>query len=401
MADKLLRSPAPLWLLIAMSMVQPVALNMYVPAMAQMQADLGTTRAAISLSLSAFLIATALATLVVGAISDMRGRRPVLIFGLGLYAIGSVLCALAPSVEMLIAGRVVQAIGSCAGLALSRAIVRDLHGARTAASALAYVTMGMAVAPMIAPSLGGLMSEHLGWRPIFVFMAVIGVVITIATFVRLGETHPPSGEAGGVARMRREALELFGVRTFWMYVATVSFISTSFFSFVAGSAFISETVLNLAPSVYGLFFMCVAAGYITGNFITGRFVERIGIVMMIRFGTMSVLSGISLAAIAQASGVTSSLTFFAPMALVGLGNGLTLPNAIAGAVSVRPHLAGTASGLTGAMQLGAGAVAATVTGILVDVNPWPGTVWPVLGPMACGTAVAFLFALNLKRGAVQ
>ncbi|ORE94648.1 MFS permease [Stappia sp. 22II-S9-Z10] len=394
------RHPAPLWLLIAMSCVQPVSLNMYLPAMVAMQVDLGTTQAAISVSLSAYLIATAVATLVVGALSDMLGRRPVLVAGLSLYTVGSAICAAAPTVEVLIGGRLLQAVGGCAGLALSRAIVRDLHSARSAASALAYVTMGMAVAPMIAPSVGGVLSEAMGWRSIFVLMTAVGAAVTTATVLRLGETHPPSGGAGGFARMRREAMELFGVRTFWLYVATLSFISTSFFAFVAGSSFVSESVLHLTPSVYGLYFICVAAGYICGNFITGRFVEKIGIVMMIRCGTVLTLSGIMIAIFAELMGVVHPVTFFGPIALVGMGNGFTLPNSIAGAVSVRPHLAGTASGLAGSIQMGAGAIVAILVGTLCDIDPWPGTLWPVLIPMMVGAAIAVAFSMTLRRGAV-
>ncbi|WP_226574914.1 multidrug effflux MFS transporter [Acuticoccus sediminis] len=395
------RSPAPLWLLISVSTVQPIALNMYVPAMGTMQSDLSTTRALISATLSAFLVATALATLVVGALSDLRGRRPVLIGGLALFAVGSAMCAAAPTITVLIVGRIVQAIGSSVGLALSRAVVRDIYGARSSASAIAYVTMGMAVAPMLAPSLGGVMSQALGWRSIFLFMAIVGVATTVATVARLGETHPPAPGRGGFQRMKDEARELFGIRAFWHFVAALAFICTSFFAFIAGSAFVAETILGLPPAVYGLYFMCVAAGYIVGNFCTGRFVERLGLVMMIRTGTVVTLAGIVLAALAPVAGIIHPLAFFGPMTLVGLGNGFALPNAIAGAVSVRPHLAGTASGLAGSFQLGAGAVASLVVGLLCDFNPWPDTMWPVMGPMLIGGMIALFFSFTLRRGMVS
>lgn len=401
LTDRIARSPAPLWLLIAVSTVQPIALNMYVPAMGAMQADLSTTRAAISLTLSTFLLATALATLVVGALSDLRGRRPVLIVGLALFAVGSAICAAAPNVEMLIAGRVVQALGGSVGLALSRAIVRDINGARTAASAIAYVTMGMAVAPMISPSIGGVLSQAAGWRSIFLVMVGVGVLTTVATMLRLDETHPPTPGAAGLQRLRTEAMELFGVGAFWHFVITLGFICTSFFSFIAGSAFVSETVLGLSPAIYGLFFMCVAIGYIAGNFVTGRFVERIGLVTMIRTGTIVTLLGVAIAAFAPVAGIIHPWAFFGPMVLVGLGNGFALPNTIAGAVSVRPQLAGTASGLAGAFQLGAGAVASLVVGLLCDLDPWPGTMWPAMGPMLTGSVAAVLLSFTLRRGTVR
>lgn len=394
------RSPAPLFLLIVISTVQPIALNMYVPAMGRMQEDLATTHAAIALTLSSYLIATAAGTLVVGILSDMLGRRPVLIWGLVLYTLGSLLCALAPGASVLILARVVQALGASVGLTLTRAIVRDLYGARESAKAIAYVTMGMAVAPMLAPSIGGVMSQYIGWRSIFVFMALLGLVVTLATAWRLDETHPPSGMNGAFKRMGREAMELFSIPTFWHYVSSLAFICTSFFAFIAGAAFLSETILGLNPSVYGLFFMFVAFGYICGNFITSRFVERIGLVWMVRLGCVVTLAGICIAILAPLFGVLHPVTFFGPMALVGLGNGFALPNAVAGAVSVRPHLAGTASGLSGAIQLGAGAVASLVVGVLCEVDPWPGTMWPVLGPMFVGTIIALGLSTLLRRGAV-
>lgn len=394
------RSPAPLILLIVISTVQPIALNMYVPAMGRMQEDLATTHAAIALTLSSYLIATAAGTLVVGILSDMLGRRPVLIWGLVLYVLGSLLCALAPGVNVLIFARVIQALGASVGLTLTRAVVRDIYGARESAKAIAYVTMGMAVAPMLAPSVGGVMSQYLGWRTIFLFMALLGSVVTIATVLRLGETHPPSGVNGAFKRMGAEALELFSIPVFWHYVMSLAFICTSFFAFIAGAAFLSETILGLNPSVYGLFFMCVAIGYIAGNFITSRFVERIGLVRMVRLGCAVTLLGVLLAVTAPLLGVLHPATFFGPMALVGLGNGFALPNAVAGAVSVRPHLAGTASGLSGAIQLGAGAITSLIVGVLCEIDPWPGTMWPVLAPMLIGILIAMGLSLMLRRGAV-
>ncbi|WP_420392086.1 multidrug effflux MFS transporter [Acuticoccus sp.] len=392
---------APIGLLILVSMVQPIGLNMHVPAMAEMQRDLGTSSTAISLTVSAYLLATALAQLVIGPLSDLKGRRPVLLIGMWVFALGSALCALAPNAEALIAGRVIQAAGGCAGIALARAIVRDVYPRTSAASAIGYVTMGMAVAPMVTPALGGLLVEASSWRVIFLFMLVFAACAALVAQVRLIETHPPSGEDGAFGRFLAEARELLAVRAFWLYVVTLALLCTTFFAFVAGGVFVSVEVFDLSASGYGLFFMTVSVGYLVGNYVTGRYVGRVGIVPMIVIGNAATLAGVTLAMGATLAGSSHPLALFGPMLVVGLGNGFALPSLVAASVSVRPHLAGTASGLAGAFQMGGGAIASGVVGVVIDAQFWPGTLWPVLGPMLFGAAGAFMLSLVLRSSALR
>lgn len=391
----------PIGLLILVSMVQPIAMNMYVPAMARMQADLATSSAAISSTLSVFLMATALAQLVVGPLSDILGRRPVLLAGLSVFVVGSVVCTFAPSVPILIAGRIVQAIGGCAGLALSRAMIRDVYGTGAAASAIGYVTMGMAVAPMVTPAIGGVIAEVASWRLIFAFMGIFAVAATIAAGLGLVETHRPSGRSGALRQFGREAGELLALGSFWLFISTLALLCVAFFGFVAGGVFVSEAVFGLSASAYGLFFMIVAFGYIIGNFVTGRFGERFGLVRMIVTGNAITCAGVSVAALSALVEGAHPLSFFGPMFFVGLGNGFALPNAVAGAVSVRPHLAGTASGIAGAFQMGGGALASVVVGLLCDADPWPGTLWPVVVPMLVGAVSALGLSLFLRQDSVR
>ncbi|MEM8854859.1 MAG: multidrug effflux MFS transporter [Pseudomonadota bacterium] len=393
---------APLALLILVSMIQPTAMNMYVPAMADMRQTLGTSASAIQATLSAFLAATAIGQLIIGPFSDLFGRRPVLVIGLGVFVAGSIICALAPTVEILVAGRIIQAVGGCTGLALSRAIIRDIHGAKTSASMIGYVTMGMAVAPMLTPALGGVIHEASSWRWIFVFMGAFGAVALVATIVRLGETHTRTAGGGRVfSRWFREMGAVLSFRAYWTFVSTLAFLCVSYFAFIAGGTFVAVEVFELSASTYGAYFILIVSGYVLGNFVTGRFGPKIGIIAMIRLGNAVSLASVLVAVGLWEYGCEHPLGLFIPMFFVGLGNGFALPNAVAGAVSVCPWLAGTASGLAGAFQVGSGAVASVIVGIIIDANLWPDSTWPVLAPMLFGAVAALITSAFLDQKAIR
>ncbi|MBJ3774605.1 multidrug effflux MFS transporter [Acuticoccus mangrovi] len=387
---------APIGLLVLVSTVQPTALNMHMPALARMQEDLATSTSAIQLTLSAYLAATAVGQIVVGPVSDIYGRRPVLLAGLMVFLIGTLICALAPTVDVLVAGRIVQAFGGCTGLVLSRAIVRDTHGSASAASMIGYVTMGMAIAPMMTPALGGVISEATSWRLVFAAMGLLGLAGLVLTAIRLKETHPATGTTHAFARFVREVGELAHVPAFWLFALTLCFLSVSFFAFVAGAVFVSQSVYGLSPAGYGLYFMFLPVGYIIGNFVTGRFGQRFGIIPLIVVGNILSLLGTIVSAVGALLLIHHPAALFAPMLLVAVGNGLSLPNALAGSVSVEPRLAGTASGFAGALQVGGGAVASVLVGLLSDAGIWPDSAWPVLMPMlVCGVvAVGLSFTLR-------
>jgi len=391
------RSPAPLVLLILVAMVTPTAMNMYVPAMAEMQRDLATSAAAIQLTLSLFLVATAAGQLVVGPLSDIFGRKPALAAGLALYVLATVACAVAPTVEVLVAARIVQALGGCAGLVLARAIIRDMHDTAAAASMLGYVTMGMAVGPMVTPPVGGFVADAASWRLIFWILAALGAAALVLTLVRLRETRTPDRSGRVIGRWARDLGVLLRVREFWLFALTLAAVCVAFFSFIAGGVFVATEAFGLSASAYGLFFVMNIAGYVLGSFLTGRFSVRVGIVPMILWGNVIALAAVAAAVAMGLAGMTHPLSLFGPMAVLGLGNGLALPNLIAGAVGVRPQLAGSASGLAGAFQIGSGAIASLVVGLVVDLPVWDGTRWPVLVPMLAGTI--FAFALSLFIGA--
>jgi DHA1 family bicyclomycin/chloramphenicol resistance-like MFS transporter len=391
------RTAAPLPLLILVAVVTPIAMNMYLPAMAEMQRDLGTSAAAIQLSLSLFLVATAVGQLFVGPVSDLIGRRPALLWGLAIFAVGTVVCALAPNVETLVVGRIVQGLGGCAGLVLARAIIRDLHGAGAAASMIAYVTMGMAVGPLVTPPVGGVVADLADWRLIFWIMLAYGLVAFAFSLARMEETHAPGPGHGVFRRYVSELGALLRLREFWLYAGTLGAVCIAFFSFIAGGVFVATEAFDLTASEYGLFFIINVVGYVVGNFITGRLARRIGPVPMIMWGNVITLAALVGAVVLGVAGVVHPLSLFGPLFLVGVGNGLSLPNCVAGAVSVRPQLAGSASGLVGAFQIGSGALASLLVGLVIDLPLWDGTRWPVLVPMTAGAILALGLGFLLKR----
>jgi DHA1 family bicyclomycin/chloramphenicol resistance-like MFS transporter len=370
-------------LLIAVAAVSPLGINMYLPSMPGMARAFGVDFTVIQLTLSLYLAAMALGQLIIGPLSDRFGRRPVLLIGLLIFVIGSLICLSAQNVGLLIFGRVVQAVGGCAGITLSRAIVRDLYGRNQVASMIGYVTMGMAVAPMVAPTVGGVLDTFFGWRASFAFLMAFGSLALLLAYLQLYETNQSRGSADSPRELLRGYGSLFRSRLFWGYTMATSFISAVFFSFLAGAPYVMIELMGRSPAEYGFYFAIVPSGYILGNFATGRFAGRMGPNRMILAGTFMALVSVTAMAVVFATGFMHPVALFGPMFFIGLGNGLVLPSGIAGAVSVKPELAGAAAGLSGSFQIGFGALVAPLVGATLD-----STVWPLIIIMAISSMLA-------------
>lgn len=379
--------------LIAISAVGPLALNIFMPSMPGMVTVFETSPAMVQLTLSLYLIAISVAQLIIGPLSDHFGRRPILLAGMALFLVGTLACRLAPSIDALIVGRIIQGAGGCAGLVLARSVVRDLYSRNKSASMIGYVTMGMAVAPMIGPAIGGYLDGIRGWESSFDLMLAIGVVVFIASYFDLNETNRHRTPDFGFRPALRSYATLSGYGAFWIFALTSSFASGVFFSFLGGAPFIVTDLMHLTPTQYGLYFALVAGGYLTGNFLSGRYAERTGIVAMIMIGNTLSVVAVAAIAIGFAFEFYHPLALFGPMFFTSMANGLTLPNAIAGAVSVRPELAGAAAGLSGSLQVGAGAVASAIVGALIAGEAFGATGWPLVLVMAITSILAFLTGL--------
>lgn len=379
-----------LLLLAGLTAAAPFSLQIFLPALPAIQADFAVSPAVAQLALSLSLLANAFATLAYGPLSDRFGRRPVLLAGLGAFVAGSGLCALAPTIGTLIGARLLQSVGAAAGMVLARAIVRDTHDREHSASVIAYLTTAMVVAPMLAPTIGALLIDLVSWRAIFVLVAVVGAVLTWQTGRRLIETRAGSA-GGGWLGIWQGAGTLVRNPAFASYALQSTFSIAVFFSFIAGAPYFMITMLGRSATEYGLYFILVSVGFMAGNLLAARITLRVGIDRMILFGTALALAA-TLAAFALLLGWGwTPLALFGPMLLAAFANGLTIPNAQAGAISVEPALAGTASGLAGFLQMFAAAVVSQAVGALQN-----GTPYPMIGFMT-GCALLSLLGFMLPR----
>ena len=373
-----------------------LAMNVFLPSMPAMARYFQTDYAIVQLAVSLYLASTAVLQLLIGPASDRFGRRPVMLGCFVIFMAATAAAMVAPTIEMLLACRIFQGFAT-AGIVLSRAIVRDTVHADLAASRIGYITMGMAVAPMLAPVAGGFLDEHYGWQSTFVLTLLFGVLSFTVVFFDLGETN--KRPSSNIRAQFATYPELFVSRRFWGYTLTATFTSGAFFAFLGGAPYVATEMLGLSPSGYGIYFAVISMGYMAGNFISGRFSARIGINRMLLIGNLVAVLGMALSIFLFWKGYFHPLTLFGCTAFTGLGNGITLPNANAGIVSVKPHLAGSASGLGGSLQIGGGAVLAAFTGTLLsaDSGPYP-LLWVMLISSVLGV-ISTLYIMHVARTA--
>ncbi len=374
----------------------PLAMQIILPVLPVMQDAFKVSAGTVQYVLSLALFTIAFATLVYGPASDRFGRRPVMLVGLLIFLIGSVVSAVAPSIELLIAGRVIQAVGGAAGMVVSRAIIRDLYDRETAARLMAYMITALVVAPMVSPLIGGLLNDTFGWRAVFIFSGVVGIIVLALALPRV----PESLQAGASAQTFRGMLSGFGVLlrvpAFLGYAGQSGFGMGMFMAFLGAAPFVTINVLDRPPTEFGLFFVLISAGFMGGTFMTARLGQRIGLDRMMRVGSaLAVLFGGVMLAFVLA-GAWSTWTIFLPGMGMAFANGLSMPNAQAGAVSINPRFAGTASGLLAFLQMLMGAGFAQLAGMLQDDTPLPMAVI-----MLTASALAFVCAVFLTRVGVD
>ena len=355
-------SPHIITLVIAAAL-GPLAMNVFLPSLPGITAYFKTTPANAQLSVSLYLTMVAILQLVFGPLSDKFGRRPVILIAFCIMIIGTIICIFATTIEWFLAGRMIQAASS-AGLVLSRAIARDLSKGADAAVLIAYITMGMSLAPMIGPVMGGYLDELYGWQSSFYLTLGFAVFALFLAYSDLGETN--RHKQNSLKEQIEAYPELFRSRRFWGYAVTAMFSSGAFFAFLGGGTLVANSVYNLSPSLYGFYFMFISFGYLLGNMISSRITKRIGINQMMLSGNIIVGLGLAASVVALLLGSTHPMSFFGFIFFVGLGNGMTLPSANAGVVNVRPSLAGSASGLAGSLQLGGGAILSVIAGYTIS-----------------------------------
>ena len=358
-------TPPHILTLVLITGMAALSMSVFLPSLAAMTTYFDTEYAIMQIALSGYLAATAVLQIFVGPVSDRYGRRMLVLWSLGLFVLASVGALFARTVEVFLFFRILQA-AVATSMVLGRAIVRDIVPQDEAASMIGYVTMGMALVPMVGPMIGGGLEQVFGWQATFVFLSVAGLATLVVAYFDLGETV--KGQGTGFREQVRTYPELLRSPRFWGYVLCAAFGSGAFFALLGGASFVASEIFGLSPLWSGIALGAPAIGYAIGNFLSGRFSVKVGINKMAVIGTLIATLGLGASALLTLVGVHHPLVFFGFCVFLGLGNGVMLPNVIAGSISVRPHLAGTASGLGGAIMIGGGAALSQFAGSILTIE---------------------------------
>ncbi len=343
----------------------PLSIDLYLPGLPLIEEDLQVSAALTQLSLSLFFVGLASGQFLYGPLADRYGRRGPLLAGILMYLAATLVCALAPTIEVLLGGRLVQGFGAAAGPVIARAVVRDIYAGRRAARVMSFVILVMTLAPLIAPVLGGWLSAGLGWRATFWALTGFALLCTAMLLIGLPETHPrerrPTGRLTrlflGYVPILRDPLSL-------AYLGAGGMAFGALFAYVAGSPFVYTRVFDVPQAQFGYFFALNVVGLLIGNLTNGQLVMRFGHRRMLTAGvlTMAVASAILLAM--AASGVTAQW-LITPVLFVALATvGIIAANTVAGLLDRHPDHAGAASALFGVAQFGLGALSAGLVGLI-------------------------------------
>ena len=392
----LTRSPPRLITLTLLTALSALTLNMVLPSLPSMARDLAARESVTALVVSGYMVASALFQLGLGPISDHFGRRPVMLGALLLFFGASLGCMLAPNVGVLLVCRVLQAV-IVAGTVVSSAAIRDRHSAVESAAKLSLIGSAMAVAPMLGPMVGGVLDVSLGWRAVFALYALLGGALLLLTWADMGETRAPGLPAPRLA----DWVALLRSSCYWAYVLCTAFAVGAFYVFVTGVPYVGKAAWGLSPAEVGLGVGSITGGYLVGAAISARQARRLGVGVLLVAGRVVALVGMVLGLGVFAAGASHPLALFGLTLFIGLGNGLTLPSANAGTLSVRPALAGTAAGLGGALVMALGAVLSTLTALVVEVSPTPLALLTLLTGCVLLSLAAALVALRLERAATH
>lgn len=386
------KTPPHLGTIILLVAISVLTLNMFLPALPAMAEDFEVSKAVMGLAVSGYMVVAGLLQLVLGPISDRIGRRAVLLWIMGLFVIASVGCVLAPNITVFLICRFAQ--GAIIGASVvAAAAIRDMYPPAQAAGKMGTVAAAMAIAPMLGPALGGVLDTVLSWEAIFVAYSLLGAFSLALIWGDFGETlnTPPRS----VADQARAYTELLRMAPFWAYSLCTGFSVGAFYIFLAGAPFVALQVFGLSSAVIGAGLGSITGGYMAGSFATSRLSPRLGTGPMILAGRTITMVGLCTGALLFALGFSHPLILFGATICVGIGNGLTIANTNTGTMSVRPDLAGSAIGLSGAMQLLGGAVLASVTLWWLE-----GAVTPLrlLSLMIATSAVALVLGVWAVRG---
>jgi MFS transporter, DHA1 family, multidrug resistance protein len=379
-----------LWLLVAMTGVAPISLYMLVPALPQLATTFGRDISIAQMTVSLYMVGIACSQIIMGPLSDRFGRRPVLLAGLGLMVLASAACIFAETLPQLIAARFMQALGGATGMVVSRAIIRDLYSRERISSMISLVIAVMMIAQMLSPLTGGLLETAFGWRSIFYVITGASLVVAVAIALALPETRRLRAEGSG---FRQDVGSLLTSRAFIGYMLCQVLASQIIFTFAGGGPYIVVMQMGRGSAEYGAWFATTAFAYLIGNLFCVRFSPRHSLEKLIWFGLALQLAGSALNLVWGVIGLNQSPSWlFGTQMLVMFANAFVMSNSAAGAISVRPEAAGTASGAMGFLQMGIGALVSQFGAWLGGhfATPVPLNIAIVVLSIACASTMIFL-----------
>ena len=346
---------APLWLLVLVTIAGTTAMHIFTPALLDAGRHLDASTAQMQQTITVYIFGLAIGQLIYGPLSDSLGRRPMLLIGLSIYTLASILAALAPNASVLISARLMQALGGCAGLALGRAIARDTSTPETVVGNLALLNLMVMMGPGIAPFIGSVLDHELGWRAIFVLLALSGLVTIMSTWKLLPETGKPSGQLHW-GKVQRDYRQLLSMPSFTCYAVGGGCCTTSMYAFIAAAPFILMHMLGTTQTELGMYLGLMMLGMAVGNWLARLLIRRTAVERILHYGnSLSLCCAAVLIALTLAEQL-STPAVIGLMVLYTVGAGLTAPAALSKALGVPSHLTGSAAGVYGFTQMTVGAL---------------------------------------------
>ncbi|WP_406140364.1 multidrug effflux MFS transporter [Streptomyces sp. NBC_01089] len=367
-----------------------LSMDMYLPALPEVTDALHSPAATVQLTLTACLIGMALGQLVVGPMSDKWGRRRPLLIGMAVYVAATAVCALAPSVELLITFRLLQGLAGSAGIVIARAVVRDLYDGMEMARFFSTLMLISGVAPIVAPLIGGQILQITDWRGVFILLTVVGTLLTLVVWKWLHETLPPERRhTGGVGQALRTMRSLLADRVFTGYLIAGGLAFGALFAYISASPFVVQDIYGASPQMFSLLFGINSVGLVAVGQINGKLlVGRVSLDKALGFG-LAVITLAATALLLMTSGVFGHVGLFpiaAGLFVLMSAMGMAMPNTNAQALMRTPHAAGSASALLGSSTFLLGAVASPLVGIAGEATAAPMAVVQLVcgvGAMTC------------------
>jgi Bcr/CflA subfamily drug resistance transporter len=388
-------APPKLFTLVLLSGLSVGSLNMLLPSLSNIAAEFQTSyRLLASVSIAGYAAMTTVLQLLIGPLSDRLGRRPVVLVSLVIFLVATLGCLIALDIWTFLLFRTMQA-AIVSGFALSRVIIRDTESAQKAASLMGYLSIAWAIAPMLAPMIGGAFDQLFGWRANFWAFLGFGAAVLVLCWLDLGETNKNPSET--FTKQFKAFPSLFRSRRFWGYSLCMAFSMGALYAFLAAAPLVATTAFQMSPATLGFYMGSTAAGFIIGSFVSGRFAALYPLTTMMVAGRVVACAGLAAGLSLLLAGVVHEVSLFGSCVFLGFGNGVSMPSSNAGAMSVRPELIGSAAGLSGALTGAGGALMSGITGtILNEAN----AAFVLLGMMLLSSTMALLadlFVLWLDR----